>query len=37
MSLTDFKIRAFKAGDRPFKATDDRGLYLEVSPNGTKL
>ena len=37
MSLTDIKIRALKAADRPYKATDDRGLYLEVSPNGTKL
>lgn len=37
MSLTDVKIRALKAGDRPYKSTDDRGLYLEVSPNGAKL
>lgn len=37
MSLTDVKIRALKARDRPYKATDDRGLYLEVSANGTKL
>ena len=37
MALTDVKIRALRATDRPYKATDDRGLYLEVSPNGTKL
>ena len=37
MSLTDVKIRVLKAADRPYKATDDRGLYLEVSPSGTKL
>ena len=37
MSLTDAKIRALKAADRPYKVTDNRGLYLEVSPNGTKL
>ena len=37
MSLTDVKIRALKAADRPYKATDDRGLYLEVTSNGAKL
>lgn len=37
MSLTDVKIRSLKVGERTYKATDDRGLYLEVHPNGSKL
>ena len=37
MPLTDLKIRSLKSEAKPYKATDDRGLYLEVRPNGSKL
>jgi integrase len=36
MSLSDAKIRAAKAGDKPRKLFDGSGLYLEVSPSGGK-
>ena len=31
------QIRAFSPGVTPYKKTDERGLYLEVFPNGSKL
>jgi integrase len=34
MALTDTAIRNAKAGERPVKLFDERGLYLEVSPSG---
>jgi hypothetical protein len=37
MPLTDAHIRSVKAGEKPFKITDTRGLCLEVRPSGTKL
>ena len=37
MPLTDLKIRSLKSEAKSYKATDDRGLYLEVCPNGSKL
>jgi hypothetical protein len=37
MPLKDMEIRTLKAGDRIYKRTDERGLYLEVRPNGSKL
>lgn len=37
MPLTDIKIRSLKSKAKPYKTTDDRGLYLEVYPNGSKL
>lgn len=37
MSLKDAEIRAFKPADRPFKRADEKGLYIEVFPNGSKL
>ena len=36
MSLTDVAIRKAKAGEKPIKLYDERGLYLEVSPSGGK-
>lgn len=37
MTLTALQIRAFSGADAPYKKTDERGLYLEVFPNGSKL
>lgn len=36
MPLTDVTIRNAKAGDKTAKLFDERGLYLEISPNGGK-
>ncbi len=36
MSLTDTAIRTAKAGPKPYKLYDGRGLYLIVTPNGHK-
>ena len=37
MPLTDTRLRALKPKDRPYKVTDERGLYVEVTPTGGKL
>jgi len=37
MPLKDLEIRALKAEDRVYKRTDERGLYIEVHPSGSKL
>jgi integrase len=37
MPLKDLEIRALKAQDRVYKRTDERGLYVEVHPSGSKL
>lgn len=37
MPLTDTRLRALKPKDRPYKVTDERGLYVEVTPTGSKL
>jgi integrase len=37
MPLKDVEIRALKVRDRIYKRTDERGLYLEVHPSGSKL
>ncbi len=36
MPLTDVAIRKAKAGEKPIKLSDERGLYLELSPSGGK-
>jgi integrase len=36
LPLTDTKIREIKAGRKPRRLFDERGLYLEVSPAGGK-
>jgi hypothetical protein len=36
MSLTDTQVRNTKPAAKPFKLSDGGGLYLLVSPNGTK-
>jgi len=37
MALTDLQIRNIRATDRITQLSDDRGLYIEVHPNGSKL
>jgi len=37
MTLNALQIRGFPASDKPYRKTDERGLYLEVFPNGSKL
>ena len=36
MPLTDTAIRTAKPSEKPVKLTDERGLYLLISPNGGK-
>ena len=35
--LTDSAIKAAKPKDKPYKLADGQGLYLEMTPNGSKL
>ncbi len=37
MALSDAKIRASKPQEKAFRLTDEKGLYLEVTPSGGKL
>jgi len=37
MALSDTKVRSLKPRDKLYKVSDDRGLYLEVTPNGSRL
>jgi hypothetical protein len=37
LALRDLEIRALVGRDRIYKKADERGLYLEVHPNGSKL
>ncbi|MFI4955601.1 MAG: tyrosine-type recombinase/integrase [Gammaproteobacteria bacterium] len=37
MALTDVKIRQAKPSDKAFKLADEKGLYLLVTPQGSKL
>ncbi len=37
MALKDLQIRNIRPTDKVTQYTDDRGLYLEVHPNGSKL
>ena len=34
MALTDPKIRQAKPKEKPYKISDEKGLFLEVKPNG---
>ncbi|MDS4031955.1 MAG: Arm DNA-binding domain-containing protein [Candidatus Contendobacter sp.] len=36
MSLTDLAIRSAKPGERPVKLFDERGLYLQLNPSGSR-
>ena len=35
--LTEIAVRALKPRDKPYKAYDERGLYLQVFPTGGRL
>ncbi|MEL7454173.1 MAG: integrase arm-type DNA-binding domain-containing protein [Pseudomonadota bacterium] len=37
MPLTDMKIRNLKPKEKPYKVADGEGLYIQVTPNGSKL
>ena len=37
MPITDVVARSAKPSDKPFKLSDEKGLFLLVKPNGTKL
>ncbi len=37
MALTIKEIQSKKPKDKPYKLTDERGLYLLINPNGSKL
>ena len=36
MALTDVKVRAAKAKEKPYKLSDEKGLFLYVTTNGSK-
>lgn len=37
MALTDIALRNAKPEDKPYKLTDEKGLYLLVTPSGGRL
>ena len=37
MSLTDTEVRKARILDKPYKLSDERGLYLLVNPSGSRL
>ncbi len=37
MPLNDLKVKGAKAGAKPYKLADERGLYLLIQPSGSKL
>lgn len=37
MALSDTKLRTLKATDKPYKVSDEKGLFLLVTPAGGKL
>ncbi|MBB3034674.1 tyrosine-type recombinase/integrase [Alteriqipengyuania lutimaris] len=37
MAFTDIALRNLKPTEKPYKRADERGLYIEVMPNGSKL
>jgi hypothetical protein len=37
MPLTDIAIRNARAREKPYKLTDQRGLFMLVQPSGAKL
>ena len=37
MPLTDTAVRGAKPGEKPYKLSDEKGLYVQVNPNGAKL
>ncbi|MBS0412457.1 MAG: integrase arm-type DNA-binding domain-containing protein [Proteobacteria bacterium] len=37
MALTDSAIRALKSAEKDYKVSDEKGLYLQVTPSGGRL
>ncbi|MGQ7957043.1 tyrosine-type recombinase/integrase [Pseudomonas sp. SP16.1] len=37
MPLTDVQVRQARPGPKPRKLSDERGLFIEIRPNGNKL
>jgi hypothetical protein len=37
MALTVVALNALKPREKPYKLADERGLYIQVMPNGSKL
>jgi integrase len=37
MPLTDTAVRNAKSREKPYKLSDEKGLYVQVNPNGSKL
>lgn len=37
MALTVVQVKAAKPKEKPYKMADERGLYLLINPNGSKL
>lgn len=37
MSLTETAVRNSKPREKPYKLSDEKGLYVQVNPNGSKL
>ena len=37
MSLTENQLKALKFRAKAYKVSDERGLYIEVTPTGSKL
>ncbi len=36
MTLSAIEVRSAKPKDKPYKLTDEKGMYLEVRPNGAR-
>ncbi len=36
MALTDTALRTFKPSDKVYRRSDEKGLYIEVNPNGSR-
>jgi len=36
MALSDIKAKAAKPKDKPYKLSDEKGLYIQITPNGGK-
>jgi len=37
MPLTDLQIKRFSSGEKPYKRSDGGGLFIQVTPSGSKL
>jgi len=36
VALTDLQAKNAKPKDKPYRLADERGMYLEIYPNGSK-